>query len=233
MTRRSFLSLAAAAPAAKTGTPVELPIQHVLDTASKPANNDLSRFRFDIWPEAVRDFSRCGVKLQMKASDGEIRRSPGGNPIFKGLVPNAINLVLTPQVPMAWDQGRALAGLTTRYERYHVCVIALRHAHPHQVPLLSVNTCVHELLHVLFEDIYEPPKKRHAVEIRELRIDLYATRLWLFREGAAIRKAADAYAQRIRSATATSPHAAPLPSTAVGTASRSPAPEYPAPLKPE
>ena len=79
-------------------------------------------------------------------------------------------------------------------------MVALDHAHGHQIPLLSVNTCVHELLHALLHDIFERRPDGLLGEARELRIDWYATRLWLFHDGAAIRRAAQAYVERLRSA---------------------------------
>lgn len=103
---------------------------------------------------------------------------------------------------MNWDKARALAGVTTIYEGYHVCVIAIGYAHGHQFPFLSVNTCVHELLHVLLQDIFVKRPKSFQANEREIRDDWYATRLWLFHDGAAIRKSAAVYLDRLRSATA-------------------------------
>jgi hypothetical protein len=88
---------------------------------------------------------------------------------------------------MQLDQGRALCGVTLRYRGYHLCVIALDRSHGFQLPLLSVNTCTHELLHVLLLDIFEDRPEGLAGQAREFRIDWYATRLWLFHDGAAIR----------------------------------------------
>ena len=99
---------------------------------------------------------------------------------------------------MYWDNARSLAGVTTLYEGYHVCVIALSYAHGHQVPFVSVNTCVHELLHALLGDIFVSRPKWLESGAREFRIDWYATGLWLFRDGAAIRKSAQAYVARLR-----------------------------------
>jgi hypothetical protein len=144
--------------------------------------------------EAVRDFERCGIQLQRVWRKGEIRRSPGGNPIFTGLDQNALNLVLTDNVPLNWDNGRGVAGVAARYQGYDLCVLSIQKSHCHQVPFISVNTCVHEILHVLFADISQNRPKGLKGDCRELRIDWLATRLWLFREGAAIREAAVAYA---------------------------------------
>ena len=81
-------------------------------------------------------------------------------------------------------------------------MVALDYAHGHQIPFLAVNTCVHELLHVLLQDIFEVHPKGLPGYEREFRIDWYATRLWLFHDGAAIRKSAQTYLDRLRSTAA-------------------------------
>jgi hypothetical protein len=103
---------------------------------------------------------------------------------------------------MKWDNGRALAGITTIQGGYHVCLIALQYAHGNQVPYLSVNTCVHELLHALMQDVFVRRPTWYQTGGREFRIDSYATGLWLFHDGAAIRKSAQAYLDRLRSSVA-------------------------------
>jgi hypothetical protein len=77
-------------------------------------------------------------------------------------------------------------------------MIALNWAHGHQIPFLSVNTCVHELLHALLGDIFEDRPAGWRGAAREFRIDAYATRLWLFRDGSHIRQAAQVYVDRLR-----------------------------------
>jgi hypothetical protein len=101
---------------------------------------------------------------------------------------------------MKWDNGRALAGVTTIHDGHHVCMLALRYAHGNQIPFLSVNTCVHELLHALLQDVFVSRPKWYQTGGREFRIDWFATGLWLFHDGAAIRKSAQAYLGRLRSA---------------------------------
>jgi len=62
------------------------------------------------------------MDLQTSDGPGEVRRSAGGNPVFVGLRRGVINLVLTDQLPPYWDNGRALAGVTTllgRLSREH------------------------------------------------------------------------------------------------------------------
>ena len=120
-------------------------------------------------------------------ANGEIRRSAGDRPIFIGLERGVINLFLTDHLPLYWDNSRALAGVTTIYEGYHLCLIALRYARGHQVPFFSVNTCVHELLHALLQDLFVSSPNWYQTSGREFRIDSYATGLWLFHDGGAIR----------------------------------------------
>jgi len=173
-----------------------------MDARAQCPPEQLHHFWSGIWPEAVRDFSGGGIELQTTDGPGEVRRSPGDKPIFIGLRRGVVNLVLTDHVPGDWDKGRALAGVTTIHEGYHVCMVALRYAHGNQIPFLSVNTCVHELLHALLQDVFVSRPKWFQTGGREFRIDWYATCLWLFHDGAAIRKSAQAYLSRLRPAVA-------------------------------
>jgi hypothetical protein len=199
MTRRQLLSAPAAAALAHAASNERLllPVRRMLDGRAKQGSEHLQRFNSRIWPETVRDFARCGIQLPDELGRCEVRLSPGGSPVFTDLERKALNLVLTDRLPIRWDRGKARHGVTTRYQGFHLCVIALEHAHAHQIPLLSVNTCVHELLHAFMHDIFESrPGGLHG-EAREFRIDFYATRLWLFGEGSAIQRAARAYAERL------------------------------------
>jgi len=204
MTRRQFVLTAAASPTVRPSSPAPLiiPIHRVMDSRAKCTPPQVRRFSSNIWPEAVRDFARCDIQLQVSEVKGEVRRSPGDRPLFVGLERGAINLVITDHIPMNWDQGRGLTGVATRYEGYQLCMVALEYAHGHQIPFVAVNTCVHELLHVLLQDIFEKHPKGLTTYEREFRIDWYATRLWLFHDGAAIHKAAQAYLDRLRSTVA-------------------------------
>jgi hypothetical protein len=74
----------------------------------------------------------------------------------------------------------------------------MQHAHGDQVPFLSVNTCVHEVLHALMQDVFVSHPKWYQTGEREFRIDYYATLLWVFRNGAAVRQSAQAYLGRLR-----------------------------------
>lgn len=159
----------------------------------------MGRFWSSIWPEAVRDLARCGVQLRTNLTVGDVWRPPYREPVFNGLDRGVLNFVITDRIPAHWDNGRALSGVTTRYRGRHLCMIALHRAHGHELPLISVNTCLHELLHALLHDIFEGRPNGLLGQAREFRVDLYATRLWLFHDGVTIRKAAQAYLERLRS----------------------------------
>lgn len=201
MTRRDFVWTAAIPTGAASAAelPLIVPVHRVMDARAKCTPDQLRRFWRSIWPEAFRDFSACGIRLQTSDATGEIRRSASDKPLFSGLKRGVINLLLTDHLPLYWDNGRALPGVSTIHEGYHLCVIALRYAHGHQVPFISINTCVHELLHALMQDIFVSRPKWFQTGRRELRIDSYATGMWLFRDGAAIRKSAQEYVDRLRS----------------------------------
>jgi len=201
MTRRDFVGTAAAAAIRSNPSPrLPVPVHRVVDARARSTPEQLQSFWWSIWPEAVRDFGRGGIDLQTSDGPGEIRRSPGDRPIFTGLRRGTINLVLTDHVPMYWDRGRAVAGITTITDGYHVCVVALPYAHGNQIPFLSVNTCVHELLHALLQDLLVSRPQWYQAGGREIRTDWYATLLWLFHDGAAVRRSARAYLDRLRPA---------------------------------
>lgn len=170
-----------------------------MDAHARCAPEDVARFWRNIWPEAFREFDHCGIRLQTTDGPGEIRHTAADRPIFIGLERGVLNLVLTDHLPLYWDNARALAGVTVLLENaYHVCLIALRYAHANQAPYLSVNTCVHEILHAIMQDIFEikRPGWLGSGE-HESRIDWYATELWLFGGSAAVRESARGYVKRL------------------------------------
>jgi hypothetical protein len=198
MTRRHFVSLAAAVVSTGEQAPVVIPVHRVVDANAPSSAENRQRFWWKIWPETVRDFNRAGVQLQTTDATGEIRHTAGDRPIFIGLERGAINLVLTDHIPPLWDNAHALAGMSVLMGGYAVCLIALRFAHGHQIPFFSTNVCLHEMLHVIFQDIYIQKPKWYVEHDHELRNDSYATRLWLFHDGAAIHRAAQSFAGRLR-----------------------------------
>jgi hypothetical protein len=204
MTRRQLLLASPAAwwkPAAGDRDAVVIPVHQILDARVKWRAEQIQWFQSDLWREAVRDLQRCGVRFEITQGSSDMWRPPDHHPEVNGLKPGVLNFFVTHQIPMHWDRGRGLRGITTRYNGRHLCMIALNHAHAHRAPLIAVNTCLHELLHALLLDIYEGRPGGLVGELRELRIDLLATRLWLFGDGEAIRKSARAYLERLRSDT--------------------------------
>jgi hypothetical protein len=201
MTRRGFLCMLAAAPIPSAAAArVSVPVHRIVDAQARCTPQMLQNFWSAIWPQAFQDYSQGGIDLQTTDGPGEVRHTAADRPVFVGLRRGVVNLILTDHLPLYWDAGRALAGVTTIFEGYHVCMIALRYAHGNQVPFLSVNTCVHELLHALLQDVFVTRPKWYQSGSREFRIDYYATLLWLFHDGAAIRQSARVYVQRLRAA---------------------------------
>ncbi len=197
VTRRGFWMAGVGLASGPAG--VAVPVRIVMDGRAKCRPEQIRRFWSSLWPEAVREFASGGIRLDSSVKNGEVRRSPGDRPIFVGLDRGAINCVITKQIPMLWDNGRGLSGVTTEYEGHDLCLMALDYAHGNQAPFFSVNTCVHELLHALLHDILEKHPQGLSGAAREFRIDWYATRLWLFHDGAAIRAAARTYVEHLRS----------------------------------
>jgi hypothetical protein len=195
VTRRAIL--AAAAGVATANAPVTIPLRRVVDAHARIPADELARFWGKNWPESFRDFQRGGIRFQVRDGPGEIRRTAADRPIFVGLDRGALNLVLTDHLPLYWDASRALAGVTTIYEGFHLSLLALRYAHGNQVPWFSVNTCTHELLHALMQDVYVTHPKWYQSAGREARIDDCATGLWLFGSGSDVRRSAREYVARL------------------------------------
>lgn len=202
MKRRELILAAAAAQAARAsgGLLAAVPVHRISDAHARCGKEHFDRFWAEIWPEAVRDLGRGGIRLETTDEKGEVKRSPGGLPLFKGLRRGVINLVLTAYVPEHWDRGRASAGVSTLHQGFCICLIALRYAHPHRVHYLAANTCVHELMHALLGDVFvnQPPWHRQAFS--EARADAYATRLHLAGAGPDLRAAATGLLGKLRPA---------------------------------
>lgn len=193
MTRRALLLAAATLP-----PKLVLPIRLTFDAHAEISPAQLDYFHKTLWPETIRGFASAGVDLHVTAVPGFIRRLPSGTPMFTHLDRRAINLIVTSDIPIHWDQGRGLAGVSLLYDRANLCLIALRRAHAHQVPFLSVNTILHELLHVILEDVYvQEPSPIESTQ-REFRADFAATRLWLFSSNPAITQYVRQFLPRLR-----------------------------------
>jgi hypothetical protein len=197
MTRRDFMGIAAAV-SPRASTLLAVPVHRITDARAQFPPGALQHFWSSIWPEAVRNFAGGGIQLQATDGPGEVQHTAADRPIFTGLRRGVINLILTDRLPLYWDNGRSLPGVTTLDRGYHLCVIALRFAHGNRAPFLSVNTCVHEILHALMQDIFISRPSQVQTVTRESRIDWYATGLWLFHDGAAIRRSAEKYLERSR-----------------------------------
>lgn len=192
MTRRGLL-LMAAVPT----QPLILPVHLIIDTKSKPWPGRLELFWSRIWPEAVRDLRRCGIQIAERRTNIEMEKPSQREPIISKLAHGVLNLVVTDQIPMYWDHGRSLNGVTLLYRGHHVSMIALNWAHAHRIPLLSVNTCLHEILHALLGDILERKPPAWRGEAREMRVDAVATRMWLFGDGSGVREPARRYVEKL------------------------------------
>ena len=186
--RRNFFNTATGAVAAAamfTGpltaaahAPRRLRVHFLFDTESPPNAKRVRYFHDVIWREAQEDLAKCEVTMQVVSSGrGCIYRPPDRPPVFEGLRPDAINIVLTRGIPMHWDRGRAWKGLSFRAGRFDICLIALDHAHPFLAPYLYNNTCVHELLHFLRGHVYRSRPQGLAGELLEWEVDVEATHL--------------------------------------------------------
>lgn len=195
MTRREFVSLAAAKPE----VPVVIPVRLMIDVKAQYLPGRIEWFQRTLWPEAVRDFRRAGVVLAVEESTCEVLRPQQREPVIGGLHYGVLNVVATNQVPMYWDATRALSGVSMVYRDRHLSIIATSYAHGHLIPMVAVNTCVHELLHVLLADILEPRPQGWAGERREARVDWLATRMWIYGDSE-VRAFARAYLARINAA---------------------------------
>src|SRR5688572_14554156 len=102
MTRRRFVF--ATSSVALCGAPqtLDIPVHLIFDSRANLNAAQLGRFS-TIWTEAVRDLARCGIKVRSTRANSEIRRSPSGAPVFVGLAPNVINMVVTSRIPTQWD----------------------------------------------------------------------------------------------------------------------------------
>ena len=181
-----------------SASPVDVPVLRLLNRQAACSDVEVRTFCSIVWDEAERAFQSCGVILRTVHRIGEVRLWPGGRPRFFGLESGMLNVVLTDRIPLHWDNGRSLAGVATISEGHHVCVIAMKNAHPNRLPFLAVNTVVHEMLHVFFGDIFVSRKGLLRGEAREAFVDWQATRLWLFRYGPDVKNAAQSYMTRLR-----------------------------------
>jgi hypothetical protein len=172
---------------------LEIPVQVVVNKLAKWSQAERDSFRSNVWNEAVQVLRKCGIVLRTVEHEGEIHKYPSGPPRIVGLGYKVLNIVLTDTIPMAWDNGRGVAGVATVYEGYHLTLISILASHGNRVPFLHVNTLVHELIHMFFEDFYLPREGRLSGQAHEHVIDWHATRMWLFSDDGAVKQSAFQY----------------------------------------
>ena len=194
-TRREFLALVLAARAAPPPL-VTVPVDILFDQDAKLGDWAVRHF-WALWAEAVRDFGWCGVFFRTRVRDAGMWRPPHRQPVISGLGERVLNLVVTNTIPLEWDKTRMVRGITTLYRGHHLCLVAIHQANRHRVPLIGVNTIVHELLHALLLGILEPRPAGVRGHAREARVEWLATRLWLFHSGTGIRESARQYVERL------------------------------------
>lgn len=193
-----FVALPWASSARGAGGPVEVPVVCLTNTRAATTPEAVRAFRAGVWAAAVRSFAEGGVALRVRERTGEIPQYPSSLPRFVGLARGERNVVLTDPIALEWDRGRQVAGGSTVYEGYVVCVIAMRYAHRFRAPLLAVNTVVHELLHVFSGDVFAARGGRWRRYRREGEVDWLATRLWLSGDTTEVRRAAEAHLERMQ-----------------------------------
>lgn len=194
MRRRAFL---ASMLAAEAHAPVRVPVLRLRNKLAPCSEAEFGEFVGSVWREAEQEFRRCGVVLDVVERECEIRKYPSGRPLFTGLERGVVNVVLTGDVPLDWDNGRGLAGLSTIYEGCHLCLIAVHRAHGNRAPWLAVNTVVHELLHLFLGDVFVPRPGTWDTHTREASVDWHATRMWLLGRDATVGDAAREYVRKL------------------------------------
>jgi hypothetical protein len=202
MTRRKAIGatvVLAAGPASGATAHLEIPLVRITDKYARTNPAKRAQFLTEIWKEAEQVFARAGMSLRAVDRVGEILQYPSGRPRFRCLERGMINMVLADRAPLDWDKGRSLAGVSALYERFCICVISMNEAHGNQIPFISVSTVVHELLHVLLQDVFRDRTSVFHGQTSEARVDLHATRLWLFGSDETVRESAGVCLKRLRS----------------------------------
>jgi hypothetical protein len=199
ITRRQLLGGTLCVPHLLYGSAsvVEVPVLRLVNRNIASTAAELQQFCATVWDQAARAFRTCGVELRTVQRIGDIRQYPSGRPRFLGLERTMLNVVLTDTIPLDWDNGRSLSGVTTIYEGYHLSVVALKNAYANRLPFLAVNTVVHELLHVFRGDIFVRRGSLLNGADREAAVDWQATQIWLSGGAPGLKDCARAYVQRL------------------------------------
>src|SRR4051794_17225086 len=117
MTRRDILQ-AAALLATPSGPQLEIPVHRMLDKNARCSPVQVKTFLSSVWNEAVHNFAQGSIALRVTESNGEVQKYPSGKPRFRCLQREMINVVLTDRIPLDWDKGRSLPGISTLYEGF-------------------------------------------------------------------------------------------------------------------
>jgi hypothetical protein len=197
-TRRQLLLLPLAPQLALAGeAALRVPVLCVRNIHAKCTPRQMREFNDRVWNEALFTLEKSGIHLDVLDREGEVLKYPSDRPRIIGLARNRLNIVLTDHLPMYWDHGRSLGGLSTVYEGCHLCMVGIQNAHGFRIPFLSVNSVVHELLHIFLMDVFTASDGGLMnTHTRESRVDWYATRMWLFHDGAAVRESVQQYLKR-------------------------------------
>lgn len=120
LTRRAWLAASGLAYAASA--PLEIPVCLIEDSRATFEKERIAAFWRSIWPQAIRNLGYCGIRLQARRVAGEVKRLPSGRPAFAGLERGMLNVVVTNQIPLAWDNGRGLNGVTWTGVVFSPCI---------------------------------------------------------------------------------------------------------------
>jgi hypothetical protein len=120
--------------------------------------------------EAEHDLIHAGVRITSTVGQGWIERGDI-DAFFHGVQPEAINVYVTHWIPLCWDLGRGLCGLSGLAGATEVIVVSAENAHRHIVPYLATNTLAHEIGHVLRGDLRLRNPGGWEEQQRELSLD--------------------------------------------------------------
>lgn len=183
--------------AGAAGGDVVVPLHHVLDRRAACRARHVRDFWGRVWPQAVADFEQCGVRFAVTSGEGEVERPAWRTPVVQGLRRGCLNVVVTDRIPVQWDGGRGLAGVTTMYRGHAMCMIAIARAHGHRIPFVATNTCTHEMLHAVLGDVFENRPAGWRGQARESRMDAVATGLWFGWRDGGVRAGAGEFLGRV------------------------------------
>jgi hypothetical protein len=139
-------------------------------------SEDVDWFRNCLLPEALLDLTKAGVAPIVRWGGGWIERKEA-DALFHGVVPKAVNVFVTPWVPLCWDKGMGLCGLSGIAAGTDTVIVSTANAHRHLVPYLATNTLLHEFGHVLRGDLHRKNTNGWGEQMDELAVDRTVTHL--------------------------------------------------------